>query len=203
MNYSLPKSQITQDFIQQFIQIKSYKTILADPPWRFKAQQGKLSPEYSKCFRYPTLPLKEIIEIPVDLVADENSHLYLWIPSSMLQDGLDVMKAWGFTYKTSITWEKITKAGEPDKSGYGHYFRNCTETILFGVKGSMNTYHASHSFPNVIRAKKREHSRKPDEQYQLIEACSPAPYLELFSRNTRQGWGKFGNEVGKFGAEGK
>ncbi|PHN01137.1 MT-A70 family methyltransferase [Flavilitoribacter nigricans] len=196
MTLSSPQSQVAKDFLANFI--KPFKTILADPPWRFKARNGRISPEYDKCFRYPTLPLEDIKSIPVPLVADKDSHLYLWIPNSMMQDGLDVMSAWGFTYKTSITWEKIRKDGLPDGSGYGHYFRSATETILFGVRGSLNTTKLSHSFPNVIRSRKREHSRKPDEQYALIESCSPGPFLELFARTARKGWEVFGNETEKF-----
>lgn len=196
MNAYYPQCKVAKDFLTQFI--KPFKTILADPPWRFKSRNGKLSPEHDKCYRYPTLTLNEIKSIPVQLVADKNSHLYLWIPVSMIKDGLEVMANWGFNYKTSITWEKTRKDGLPDGSGYGHYFRNATELILFGVRGSLNTHKLSHSFPNIIRSRKREHSRKPDEQYELIESCSPGPYLELFARNKRKEWEVFGNQTEKF-----
>lgn len=188
--------RVAKDFLSRIT--KTFKTILADPPWRFKSRKSELSPENERRFHYPTLSLAEIKSIPVQRIAAKNSHLYLWIPVSMLQDGLDVMKAWGFKYKTSITWEKIRNDGLPDGSGYGHYFRNATEVILFGVKGTLNTNKRSHSFPNIIRSKKREHSRKPDEQYKLIESCSPGPYLELFARRKRKGWTVFGNQTGKF-----
>jgi N6-adenosine-specific RNA methylase IME4 len=190
------KTPTARKFLRQIK--KRYKTILADPPWRSKNRNSRIAPEYKERFRYPTLSLQEIMDIPVQSVALPNSHLYLWVINSMMQEGFQVMKAWGFTYKTSITWEKITKSGEPDKSTYGHYFRNATETILFGVRGHLNTSKKSHSFPNIIRARKREHSRKPDEQYKLIESCSPGPYLELFARHRRKKWDTFGNEVGKF-----
>jgi len=196
MSIRIKKNSLPSDFLSRFK--KKYKTILADPPWRFKGRQGKLSPEYKGCFRYPTLPLKDIIAMPVKQLAASNAHLYLWIPVSMIHDGLVVMSNWGFTYKTSITWEKIRKDGLPDGSGYGHYFRNSVEVILFGVKGSLPTTKASHCFPNIIRARKREHSRKPDEQYRLIESCSPGPYLELFARHSRKKWDTFGNQTKKF-----
>jgi len=193
-----PSSQISRDLLSRFIQ--PYKTILADPPWRFRSRQGFLSPENKKNFHYHTLPLQEIIEMPVQLLAHEKSHLYLWIPCSMIGEGLKVMQHWGFDYKTSIVWEKIRKDGQPDRSTYGHYFRNAAEVILFGVRGGLGTNRQAHLFPNIIRSRKREHSRKPDEQYILIENCSPGPYLELFARTARKGWDAFGNQVGLLGA---
>lgn len=122
------------------------------------------------------------------------SHLYLWVPNALLQDGLKVMEAWGFTYKTNIVWYKIRKDGGPDGRGVGFYFRNVTELLLFGLRGSMRTLQPGRTQVNIVPTRKREHSRKPDELYDLIERCSPGPYLELFARFRREGWDQWGNE---------
>ena len=105
------------------------------------------------------------------------------------------MESWGFTYKSNIVWAKRRKDGGPDGRGVGFYFRNVTELILFGVKGSMRTLAPGRRQVNMIETRKREHSRKPDEQYDVIEACSPGPYLELFARYSRSGWTSWGLEA--------
>jgi len=168
-------------------------TILADPPWQFTNRTGKMAPEHKRLNRYSTLKLKEIKEIPVESACDEKCHLYLWVPNAMLPEGLAVMQAWGFEYKSNIVWHKIRKDGGPDGRGVGFYFRNTTELILFGIRGRMRTLQPGRSQVNILRTRKREHSRKPDELYGLIEACSPGPYLELFAR------GKFNNKWNVWG----
>lgn len=172
-----------------------FGTILADPPWRFSNRTGKMAPEHKRLNRYETLTVKEIRELPVKDVTADQAHLYLWVPNALLQEGLEVMKAWGFTYKTNIIWHKIRKDGGPDGRGVGFYFRNTTEMVLFGVKGHLRTFNPGRRQVNIIKTRKREHSRKPDELYQLIEACSPDPYLELFARGNRRKWIQWGNEV--------
>jgi len=123
------------------------------------------------------------------------AHLYLWIPNALIAEGLNVMKRWGFTYKTNIVWYKIRKDGGPDGRGVGFYFRNVTELILFGIRGRMRTRVPGRTQVNLIPTRKREHSRKPDEIYDIIEDCSPGPYLELFARHPRKGWAQWGNEA--------
>jgi len=183
-----------EDFIAHVTRI-GYGTILADPPWQFNNRTGKVAPEHKRLSRYSTLALQEIKEIPVWLVAAEQSHLYLWVPNALLREGLEVMEAWGFQYKTNIIWHKIRKDGGPDGRGVGFYFRNTTEIILFGIRGKLRTLKPGRSQVNVIKTRKREHSRKPDELYNIIEACSPGPYLELFARGQREKWDQWGNEV--------
>lgn len=173
---------------------KRYSTILADPPWQFQNRTGKMAPEHKRLLRYPTMELKEIMELPVPKIADTKSHLYLWVPNALLQDGLKVMEAWGFTYKSNLVWYKIRKDGGPDGRGVGFYFRNVTELILFGVRGSMRTLQPGRTQVNIMSTQKREHSRKPDEFYDLVESCSPGPYMELFARFPRKGWDQWGNE---------
>lgn len=171
-----------------------FKTILADPPWRFTNRTGKVAPEHRRLDRYSTLDLNEICALPVADIVAKNAHLYLWIPNALLQDGLRTLEAWGFRYVSNIVWAKRRKDGGPDGRGVGFYFRNVTEILLFGVRGSMRTLQPARSQVNMIETRKREHSRKPDEQYKLIEACSPGPYLEMFARHPRPGWNVWGDE---------
>ncbi|HPY29326.1 MAG TPA: MT-A70 family methyltransferase [Verrucomicrobiota bacterium] len=171
-----------------------FATILADPPWQFDNRTGKMSPEHKRLLRYPTMELEQILELPIPQFAAARSHLYLWVPNALLPLGLEVMKRWGFAYKSNVVWYKIRKDGGPDGRGVGFYFRNVTELILFGVRGSMRTLPPGRSQVNLFSTRKREHSRKPDELYDIIEACSPGPYLELFARFRREGWTQWGNE---------
>ncbi len=172
-----------------------FRTILADPPWRFANRTGKVAPEHRRLGRYATMTLEDIKALPVAAHAAENAHLYLWVPNALLPEGLAVMKAWGFRYVTNIVWAKRRKDGGPDGRGVGFYFRNVTELLLFGVKGRMRTLAAGRRQVNLIESRKREHSRKPDEQYRLIESCSPAPYLELFARYPQPDWAVWGSEA--------
>lgn len=171
-----------------------YSTILADPPWQFQNRTGKVAPEHRRLLRYPTMDLEEIKNLPVGKVSAAKSHLYLWVPNALLKEGLEVMREWGFTYKTNIVWYKIRKDGGPDGRGVGFYFRNVTELILFGVRSSMRTLQPGRTKVNLFSTRKREHSRKPDEIFDIIEDCSPGPYLELFARFSRIGWDQWGNE---------
>jgi len=190
-----PNYHLEQDLVS-FCKGQKFKTILADPPWQFQNRTGKMAPEHKRLNRYSTMVLEEIKALPVSNVADTPCHLYLWVPNALLPDGLDVMKAWGFRYKTNIVWEKIRKDGEPDGRGVGFYFRNVTELILFGVKGeNARTLAPARSQVNLIRTQKREHSRKPDEIFNIIEQCSVGPFLELFARGTRENWSLWGNEA--------
>ncbi len=175
----------------------AYGTILADPPWQFQNRTGKMAPEHHRLYRYKTLTIEEIKGLPVKEIAAPESHLYLRVPNALLSWGLEVVDAWGFTYKGNLVWYKIRKDGGPDGRGVGFYFRNVTELILFGVRGDLRTNGPGRRQVNIICARKREHSRKPDELYDIIEACSPGPYLELFARYPRRGWHQWGDELEK------
>lgn len=191
---------------------KRYATIMADPPWRFQNKTGKVAPEHRRLNRYATMTLDDICALPVGDVAADVAHLYLWVPNALLPEGLRVMADWGFRYKSNIIWEKVRKDGGPDGRGVGFYFRNVTEILLFGIRGSnartlppgrsqvnfMTAEEAgSPAMPDgdLLKTRKREHSRKPDEQYGIIESCSPGPYLELFARGARPGWTVWGNQA--------
>ena len=175
---------------------RKFRTILADPPWQFQNRTGKMAPEHKRLNRYGTMTLDDILALPVAQLADDPAHLYLWVPNALLPEGLQVMLAWGFQYKSNIVWHKIRKDGGPDGRGVGFYFRNTTELLLFGVRGkNARTLAPGRRQVNIIKTRKREHSRKPDEQYELIESCSPGDYLELFARGSREGWATWGNQA--------
>lgn len=190
-NGSVPRSPFEEDPLPE----GPFGTILADPPWRFINRTGKVAPEHRRLNRYDTVSTAEIAALPVREVSAAQSHLYLWVPNALLAEGLDVMRAWGFTYKSNIVWHKVRKDGGSDGRGVGFYFRNVTELVLFGVRGSMRTLPPGRRQTNLIPTRKREHSRKPDELYEVIEACSPGPRLELFARYPRDGWSVWGSEA--------
>ena len=169
-----------------------FGTILADPPWRFQNRTGKVAPEHRRLHRYQTMTLDQICAMPVGTHAEDQSHLYLWVPNALLPWGLKVMEAWGFEYKANVVWLKIRKDGGPDGRGVGFYFRNVTELLLFGVRGKLRTRQAGRSQVNVTCTRKREHSRKPDEIYEIIESCSPPRYLEAFCTCPPQTMGPVG-----------
>jgi N6-adenosine-specific RNA methylase IME4 len=179
-----------------FLRGRQFYTILADPPWQFENRTGKIAPEHRRLSRYGTMTLDDIKVLPVQEAAQDTAHLYLWIPNALLPHGLAVMAAWGFKYKSNIVWQKVRKDGGPDGRGVGFYFRNVTELLLFGTRGkNARTLAPGRRQVNIMSTRKREHSRKPDEQYKLITECSPGPYLELFARGTRPNWTTWGNQA--------
>ena len=170
--------------------------ILADPPWQFINRTGKMAPEHRRLSRYGTMDAARICSLPVAEIAAPVAHLYLWVPNALLPEGLQVMKAWGFAYKSNIVWHKIRKDGGSDGRGVGFYFRNVTELVLFGVRGkNARTLAPGRRQVNHLSTRKREHSRKPDELYSIIEACSSGPRIELFGRGIRPGWKPWGNQA--------
>ncbi|MGE4264938.1 MAG: MT-A70 family methyltransferase [Desulfovibrio sp.] len=189
---------IALEFSQQ-LGDRRFATILADPPWRFENRTGKMAPEHKRLNRYGTMDLEEIMALPVQSITAATAHLYLWVPNALLPEGLRVLAAWGFAYKSNIIWHKVRKDGGPDGRGVGFYFRNTTEILLFGTRGkNARTLPPARSQVNIICTRKREHSRKPDEQYELIESCSPGPFLELFARGGRPGWVGWGNQADEY-----
>lgn len=188
-------SELHDEFLAR-VGAQKFRTILADPPWQFQNRTGKMAPEHKRLSRYATMTLEDIKGLPVSSVVQEPAHLYLWVPNALLPEGMQVLAAWGFEYKSNLVWLKVRKDGEPDGRGVGFYFRNVTEMVLFGVRGKhARTLPPGRSQVNVLKTRKREHSRKPDEQYALIEACSPGPRLELFARGSRPGWVTWGDQA--------
>lgn len=202
MNYA-PSQQIMSqkgpnlaEELNKFAAGRKFSTILADPPWRFTNRTGKMAPEHKRLSRYGTLTADEIAALPIAQLAATPAHLYLWVPNALLPEGLQVLRAWGFEYKTNIVWHKLRKDGGSDGRGVGFYFRNVTELVLFGIRGkNARTLAPGRRQVNYMGTRKREHSRKPDEQYAIIESCSPGPYLELFARGARPGWAAWGNQA--------
>lgn len=187
--------ETTLDFARH-LRGRKFHTVLADPPWRFVNRTGKVAPEHHRLTRYRTLSTDEICMLPVKDVVEPPGHLYLWVPNALLPDGLKVMAAWGFEYKSNIVWHKVRKDGGSDGRGVGFYFRNVTEMLLFGVRGkAARTLPPGRRQVNYISSRKQEHSRKPEEQYRIIEACSRGPFLEMFARGTRAGWTYWGNQA--------
>ena len=196
MTLELPPS--SRDFLAR-TEGSRFSTILADPPWQFQNRTGKMAPEHKRLNRYSTMVLEDILALPVAERVLPVAHLYLWVPNALLPEGLRVMQAWGFAYKSNIVWHKVRKDGGPDGRGVGFYFRNTTELVLFGVRGkNARTLAAGRRQVNIIKTRKREHSRKPDELYDLIEACSPGPFLELFARGTQEGWSSWGDQADRY-----
>ena len=176
-----------------------FRTVLADPPWRFQNRTGKMAPEHVRLARYATMSFDEIAALPVGDVCADKAHLYLWVPNALLAEGMGVLAAWGFEYKTNLVWFKTRKDGGPDGRGVGFYFRNVTEMVLFGVRGKDNrTLAPGRRQVNLVAERKREHSRKPEGLYEVAESCSPGPRLELFARTTRPGWVQWGDEAGRY-----
>lgn len=178
---------------------EGFATLLADPPWQFQNRTGKMAPEHRRLSRYGTMSLDDIKALPVAKIAADKAHLYLWVPNALLPEGLEVMQAWGFAYKSNIVWHKIRKDGGPDGRGVGFYFRNTTELVLFGVRGKdVRTLAPGRRQVNIVKTMKREHSRKPDELYGIVEACSWGPRLEMFARGSRSGWTAWGDQAAEY-----
>ena len=172
-----------------------FGTLLVDPPWRFTNRTGKMAPEHKRLARYETLSLDELKSLPVGELAQDSSHLYLWTPNALLPDAIELMNAWGFTYKSNLIWFKCRKDGGPDGRGVGFYFRNVTEMVLFGIKGKLRTLQPGRTQVNYISHRKREHSVKPPQLHKIASECSPGPHLELFARDRIDGWHTWGHQV--------
>lgn len=192
----IPKRQTPNPCL--FPGTNSFGTILIDPPWRFQNRTGKVAPEHRRLKRYETMSMEQISALPVAELAAPQSHLYMWCPNALLPDGLRIMEAWGFKYKTNIVWYKVRKDGGPDGRGVGFYFRNVTELLLFGIKGRMRTLDPGRRQTNIVISRKEEHSRKPAQVHKIIRACSPGPFLELFARERVEGWASWGDQVDSY-----
>ena len=190
--------QCPSEDLRKFLNGQKFSTVMADPPWRFTNRTGKVAPEHRRLARYQTLTVDEICNLPVSEHIRDTAHCYLWVPNALLPEGLQVLSAWGFEYKSNLIWHKVRKDGGSDGRGVGFYFRNVTEVILFGVRGKKaRTLAPARRQVNLFSSRKREHSRKPDEQYDIIESCSPGPFLELFGRGVRDNWIVWGNQAGE------
>ena len=193
----MPSVGETIQSLNQFAAAHPHKfgAVLIDPPWRFTNRTGKVAPEHRRLARYETLSFEDLGRLPVGELAAPASHMYLWCPNALLPQGLKLLEDWGFTYKSNLVWYKVRKDGGPDGRGVGFYFRNVTELVLFGVRGSLRTLPPGRRQTNIIVHRKREHSWKPPTLHKIIEECSPGPFVELFARDRREGWEQWGDEV--------
>lgn len=171
-----------------------YRVIAADPPWHFKLFSEKTGVGRAPQRHYQCLSLKEIKALPVREITDpEGCVLFLWATNPMLPAALDVMEAWGFTFVSKVEWVKLIKDGSKPTLGTGYRFRGSTEPLLFGVSGRKPYCPPQSSLlPGVIMSPRREHSRKPVEAYRYFEQY-PGPRLEMFARESREGWHSIGN----------
>ena len=160
---------------------KLYRTIIADPPWNMD-QIGN----HGACHHYPLMTLDQIKDMPIAALTEESAHLWLWIPTNKLEQGFDVMRAWGFTPRSNLCWIK-------PRMGLGTYLRIATEHLILGTKGRAPILFNAQ--PNWVFAPRQEHSHKPEEQYAIVERCSPGAYLELFARRRQPGWDVWGDEI--------
>lgn len=173
-----------------------YRTIVVDPPWEYwgpRPPTAKADRKVAVAEFYPTMTHAAIAALPVLRVADDNAHIYMWVTNAVMfeeREGWNsqrILSAWGFQYKTLLTWYKTGPLG------LGHYFRGRTEHCLFGVRGGLPIA-PSQREPNILVAPNRAHSEKPDCFYDMVERVSPGPYLELFARRARFGWDYWGDE---------
>ena len=172
--------------------MKKYQIIYADPPWSYRNKKTGRDMKHGASAKYPTMALKEICELPIQSITDKNSVLFLWATVPLLPEAFSVMVAWGFRYKTAITWRKIMSLG------MGFWFRGQTEHLLLGVKGKVKAFRLQE--PNFIQCKALKHSEKPVEFRRLIVRATKGMVkkkkIELFARKRTPGWDAWGNEVG-------
>lgn len=187
------------NYVDIFNTDKKYKTIYADPPWM---EQGGGKIKRGADRHYELMKTKDIMALPIANLAEENCHLYLWTTNNFLLDAFKVMAAWGFKYKTKITWVKAEQTSDGtyklQNAGLGQYFRGLDEVCLFGVKGCL-PYKLKdgkrQQGKTVVLSPRGGHSVKPVEMRNMIEVVSYSPYIELFARERNQGWDCWGNEV--------
>jgi N6-adenosine-specific RNA methylase IME4 len=188
------KFLLDQNQIAQFESLGKFRSILfraivVDPPWEYDDQGSRVSAGW----HYDTLSINELASMPIgEIAASEGCHLYLWVTNSFMRQAYRLLDAWGFEEKTIITWVKETKDGRVTV-GFGHYFRNATEHMIFASKGNLPTLCSNQ--PNVLFAGRQRHSQKPESAYRVVERMSPPPYLEVIGRRKRKGWTVWGNEV--------
>jgi len=170
-------------------QDRKYPIILADPPWRFEVYERETGLDNAPEAHYPTMELAEICSLPIGKLATPDAVLFMWTTAPHLQQAFEVLAAWGFVYCTHFAWVK-------DRPALGYWVRNQHELLLIAKRGDPPTPKGGDRPSSVINAPRREHSRKPDEVYELIERMYPElPKIELFARGTRNGWHAWGNEV--------
>ena len=177
---------------------KKYNIIYADPPWSYKAWAGKGEEKKTAENHYQCMKKEDIQNLPVQNIAADDCVLMLWVTFPCLEEGLELIKKWGFTYKTcGFTWVKRNRKSDGYFWGLGHWTRANAEICLLATKGKPKR--VSKSVHSVCDARIREHSRKPDEiRTRIVQLCGDLPRIELFARQNAEGWDSWGNETDKF-----
>lgn len=172
-----------------------FQFVMADPAWRFAVWSRKTGLRKSADKHYSTMTLDEVKALPVRSVADKDCMLWLWCTAPMLKEGIEVLEAWGFKYASMGVWHKRTVNGKT-QFGTGYRLRSACEPFLIGTIGNPKN---QRNVRNLVEGQVREHSRKPDEAYRAAELLMPhARRLDMFSRESRDGWVSWGAEAGKF-----
>jgi N6-adenosine-specific RNA methylase IME4 len=177
------------------LQMFGYGLLLADPPWLYETYSEKGQGKSAQA-HYDCMPTEEIAALNAGRLAGRDAICLMWATFPMLPDALRVMSAWGFDYKTGAAWAKRSARNRGWAFGSGYIFRSASELLLLGTTGNPETL--SKSVRNLIVAPIRGHSRKPDQVYDMAEALSAGPYVELFGRQRRKGWATWGKEADKF-----
>ncbi len=174
---------------------KKYSVVYADPPWSFRVWSDK-GKGRSADKHYPTMQKADIQKLPIQPICEKDSVLLLWITAPCLIEGIELVRAWGFTYKTvAFTWVKQNKKSDSIFKGMGYYTRANAEYCLLATKGEV-LERKSHSVSSVIISHLERHSKKPDEvRERIVELFGDVPRIELFARQHAVGWDCWGNEV--------
>ncbi len=174
--------------------LHKYNTILADPPWEYEDKKGNLASMGAATSAYSVMPLEEIKRLPIKYISSENSLLLLWATSPKLSEALEVIKAWGFEYRTiAFVWCKLNPLSIGLYSGLGSWVNSNVEFVLLAKRGAPKRLNKN--VKQILFAPRKEHSRKPDEIFNRIEQLSEGPYIELFARKKREGWACWGDQV--------
>ena len=175
--------------------MKKYNIIYSDPPWQYKCHSGKGKDKKTAENHYSCMDINEIMDLPVERIADDNAILFLWVTFPLLIDGLKTMEHWGFTYKTcGFNWVKKNKKADSWFMGLGYWTRSNSEVCLIGTKG--RPQRVSKSVSQICDARIMQHSKKPDEiRERIVELCGDVPRIELFARQRAEGWDALGNEI--------
>ena len=164
-----------------------WKLLLVDPPWQYENKRTGGSMRSGVEQHYDTLSIKDLCELPIGNLSEANSIMFLWATTPLIPEALEVMKAWGFTYKSAVFWRKMMSLG------MGYWFRGQVELCLLGIRGNVKAFGLQK--PNFIQSRVRKHSQKPSEMYNLIELLGIDSKIELFARERREGWDAWGDQL--------
>jgi N6-adenosine-specific RNA methylase IME4 len=176
---------------------RSYNVVVIDPPWSFTTRSPK-GQRKSASMHYRVMTLAGIMQLPVRELLKDDAIVYLWTTGPLLHEAVSTLKAWGITYASHFAWRKVSRNGRM-QWGNGYWARSCHETVLLGTVGKPPCF----SLPSCFDGVRREHSRKPEEFYQMITERTPGlRRADVFARQKREGWDSWGDEVGKFSSAG-